>query len=292
MPTNQQTVTIIPWGCVHSDDPGFNEELWEECVEQIVKTPLCWTVGLGDYFTFARTHYREHIRAYKDDEDSQREIDAMIRDRAREFYKKYLRRMKGKLLGLAEGNHGWRFQNGTTDTQMLCELADVPYLGYLSWHRLRFVHQSGHSLHVLKMLVHHGDWSAGGMTSGGDVNALEKRAEGWNTDIFLAAHTHRKHAQVVPIMDLPERGELRIVERPRVYIRCGCFMKGYVPKCMTYVERKMLRPTALGWVTLRIQFYHGGQPEKYAKMRQMGLSMSDAKSKSHDAVRYRMRVEF
>ena len=281
-------MTLIGFGCLHADDPGFNEDLWLECVETIQKTPLCWAFGLGDYSTLARSHYRNYVRAYSQDEDSQREIDALVKDQMRDFYKKYFKPLKGKLLGLAEGNHRWEFLNGTTSTQFLCELAEIPYWGFTSLHRLQFVHQLGSGIYVLKMLAHHGDWSAGGITPGGDLNSLERRAEGWDTDITWVAHTHRKMAYVSPVMTIPETGTLRIIERPRVYIRAGCFVRGYVPGCVTYAERKLLKPTELGWVTLKVQFYQPRDPEKTARLKAEGKSDRSAAG----AVRYRFKVEF
>jgi|SRR3990167_279646 len=290
LPTNHQTVTIIPFACIHADEDGHHEELWEECVKTIERTPLCLGIGMGDYLTLARSHYRNHIRAYRNDEDSQKQLDRLVKDRLEDFNRKYLRRIKHKLIGLAEGNHRWEFLNGTTSTQYLCELAEVPYLGFASGHRLQFVHRSGHPLQVLKMIVHHGDWSGGGMTTGGDINSLERRAEGWNADIVIAAHTHRKWGIPVPIMDFPAKGELKVVERPRAYIRAGCFVRGYVPGCVTYAERKLMKPTALGWVTLRIQFLQPYDPRKYRQSIEAGANPQTASHRSEMV--YRMRVEY
>ena len=153
---------------------------------------------------------------------------------------------------------------------------------------MQFVQRSGASIAVLKLLAHHGDWSAGGITPGGDLNSLERRAEGWDTDITWVAHTHRKLVYISPVMTIPETGKLRLIEHPRVYIRAGCFVRGYVPGCTTYAERKLLKPTELGWVTLRIQFYQPRDPEKAARRRAEGKSSHEGAA---GAVRYRFRVE-
>src|SRR3990167_10747310 len=81
LPTNHQTVTIIPFACIHADEDGHHEELWEECVKTIERTPLCLGIGMGDYLTLARSHYRNHIRAYRNDEDSQKQLDRLVKDR-------------------------------------------------------------------------------------------------------------------------------------------------------------------------------------------------------------------
>lgn len=263
LPSASVEWTLIPFGCVHEDDPGFNRDLWASCVEQIQRTPHCSAIGLGDYFTLARTTYQKYIRGYQADEDSQRDLDAMIRERAEKFYRTWLKPMAGKLMGLAEGNHGWTFLDGTTDTQFMCALAKVPYLEKGSVHRVKV--QAGPHARNLKMLVHHGDWSGGAMTTGGDLNALESRAGGWDVDITIAGHTHRKHGWVVPVLTVTDQGPPQLIERDRVYVRAGCFMRGYTPNCVSYVERKMLKPTALGWVTLKVRLVRPYEKNRYER---------------------------
>lgn len=263
LPSTSDEWTLIPFGCVHEDDPGHNAELWASCVEFVNKTPHCSALGLGDYFTLARTTYMKHIRGYQADEDSQRDLDAMIRERAEKFYRQHLKPMAGKLMGLAEGNHGWTFLDGTTDTQLLCRLAKVPYLEKGSLHRVSFK-AAAHS-RLLKILVHHGDWSGGAMTTGGDLNALESRASGWDVDVTIAGHTHRKHGWTVPVLTCTEQGPPQLIERDRVYIRAGCFMRGYTPGCVTYAERKLLKPTALGWVTLKTRLVRPYESQRYER---------------------------
>ena len=266
LPTIASTVTIVPFGCVHADDPGFDADLFEECLDTIVRTPHCYAVGLGDYHTLARTTYRKHLASYRADEDSQRQLDTLAETQTRQFYRQYLQRIPaGKLLGLAEGNHYWSFIDGTTDTQLLCRLAKVPYLEKGSLHRLVFRHRSGHGIRVLTMLVHHGDWGGTASTTGGDINSMEGRGRGWDVDLVVFGHTHRKAAYAVPVLGMPLTGRLQIKERPRAYVRAGCFTKGYVERCITYVERRLMPPTALGWVTIQIEFFQKYSAEARAR---------------------------
>ena len=102
----------------------------------------------------------------------------------------------------------------------------------------------------------------GGRTTSGDVAALTKLEAGFDADIYVAGHTHRRHAHKEAVLTLSRKGEPRIVDRTRVFIRCGAFLKGFredeptttrrhVP---TYAEEKMLRPTDLGWVELEVKW--------------------------------------
>ena len=261
-------LTIIPFGCVHRDDPGFRESLWRQCVDEIASTSNCYAVGLGDYANFLRTTARTYLKAYVADDNSFRELDSMVKGEAIRFYETYLKRIKDKLLGLAEGNHYHEFQNQTTDTQLLCDLAQVPYLDKPCFMRLAVkMKASGEretkTLKVFKVLIHHGDWSGGNSRIGGDVNAAENKALGFDFDIYIFSHTHRLWGMHIPSLTIPTMGALKVIERPRVFIRSGCFMTGYDEKCQkSYAHKKLLPPTELGYCRLGIQFYREYERER------------------------------
>lgn len=265
LPSKCSTLTIIPFGCLHSDDPGFNQDLWNQCVEEIRTTPHCLAIGCGDYRNFLRTTARRYLKAYVADEESWRDMDAMVRREVDHFTKKHLEPIKHKLVGLADGNHLYEFSTGGNDTQMMCRLLDVPYLEKLSIIRLTV--ELGHHdrTRVLRILVHHGDWSSGYTRIGGDLNAAEMKAMGWDADVFIFGHTHRLVGWIKPIMSVPLRGELRVVERPMAVLRTGSFVKGYLqcPTLPGYVEKKLLHPTNLGYPRLMVHFGKQWDKEKY-----------------------------
>ena len=75
-------LTIIPFGCVHRDDPGFREPLWRQCVDEIASTHNCYAIGLGDYANFLRTTARTYLKAYVADDNSFRELDSIVKSDA------------------------------------------------------------------------------------------------------------------------------------------------------------------------------------------------------------------
>src|SRR5262245_7401183 len=122
LPTRHQTIQLIPLGCVHADTEGFDRKLFADAIDRIEKDPMTWAIGCGDYFDLARTALRRTIRVYakeQGDEGSQRIFDKDVAKRTADFHARYYRRIQSRLLGLAEGNHHWEFEDGTTDTQML-----------------------------------------------------------------------------------------------------------------------------------------------------------------------------
>ena len=296
LPTWGTPWALTPLGCWHVDEDGCDEDLLQETLDRIRREPLHYWVGLGDYFSLARTHYRDFLKTYTSDSDSRKPFDKWAREECRRFYHKWLKPVQHKCWGLAEGNHRWDFPDGTTSTQYLCQLANVPYLEKGSLHRIAVHHKNylkdgktGGTV-TLKMLVHHGDWSAGSGTTGGDINSAQSRANAWDVDIAIFAHTHRKHGWTVPVLTVPAKGALELVERPRVYIRAGSFMKGYLRGCSTYAEAKLLPPTALGAVTLRVGFKQDYSPVRYAKKRER-QPQEKALGGAATAYRVRYRLE-
>src|SRR3990167_573660 len=296
-------VTLIPFGCVHSDDPGFNQEEWERCLQDIRSTPDCYAIGLGDYKNFLRTTARKHLKSYTGDEDSWRDLDQMVRKEAQEFLGRWLLPIRHKLIGLAEGNHMYEFSTGGTDTQYMCERLEVPYLSKPAFVRLQFRERSHHKVYAtLKMLVHHGDWSGGYTRAGGDVNSAEMKALGFDFDIYVFSHTHRKWAMQIPNLTIPIRGALRTVERPRVFIRTGCFVRGFPDRCATaetqvresgrYASKKLLNPTAIGYVRLVTSFHRRVDRQKYDDLRKQGKTVRYADMRSYENLGHRFEVQY
>ncbi len=283
-------VTIIPFGCIHADDPGFREDLWAQCVKEIMETENCIGIGMGDYKNWVRGTARKHLRSYTADEDSWKELDRMVRGEVERFVFKGLKPMAkaGKLVGLSEGNHYHQFIDGTTDTQYMCQLLEVPYLDKPAFLRLNIKRADGKGVRVFKILLHHGDWSGGYTRVGGDVNAAEMKALGFDFDIYFYGHTHRLWGIHMPSLTIPTRGELQVIERPRAFMRCGSFVAGYVPECANYVQKKLLPPTHVGYGRVSIHFYREYDAAKSARK----AKTKKGSSSFYSAYKYRYEVRY
>ena len=287
LPTYDTPLTIIPFGCVHADDPGFREHLWAQCVQEILDTPYCLGIGLGDYKNLFRSHARMHLKSYTADEDSWRELDALIRGEARKFAEKWLRPMadKGKLLGLAEGNLFYKFSDGTTDTQFMCHLLDVPYLEKPAFVRLNVNLGKHEQTQIQKLLIHHGDWSSGYSRPGGDLNSIEIKGMSFDFDIYIFSHTHRKFGHLSPSMTINSKGRLKTIEKPRLFIRTGAFVASYDACTQTYAQKKLLAPTELGYVVAMVKWVRHRDKEMYAKMKLAGVAYRNRVNTARDNLR-------
>ena len=271
VPKQAVTIELLPLGCLHAETEGFDRPLFESAINRVKANPLARVVGCGDYFDFARSAYRRHLNSYQGDEDSRKSIDKSVTTQTGEFYDRYFRKIKGQILGFAEGNHHYTFPDGTTNTQLLCRLAEVPYLGVASWHRL-FLRQGAHPVRTLSLFVHHGNWSqsAGGRTKGASRNAADVHAIGRLADIVIFAHDHKPDAWLDKWQTVSSHGPPKIKYRTRAFVRAGTFMEGEVQGCTTYVERALLRPETIGYVVLKLTFAQAYSAERYQQLKGTG----------------------
>lgn len=257
LPSWAQEFRLIPFGCVHADTEGFSESLWRECVTDIAK-PHTYAIGAGDYLDAVRTHARVAINEYRARGEDDMSPDRWARRDYEEFYRKWLKPIRDKILFIAKGNHLWEFSHGGTSDNLLAELCGCAYGDKPTFLRLKIkVHDR--VVKTFKILVHHEGGGGGGYARHGtDLNAAETKLHQFGAfDIVIFSHTHRKWGLLIPDLDLPERGELRLVERTRALIRTGCFTRSYGPNCLShYAHKKLLPPTELGYVTLKMKLTH------------------------------------
>lgn len=270
VPTQNTTVSLFPFACVHQDNPGHSIGAWREYLEEVKNTPNGYAIGLGDYYDWLRTHARDYLKHYPNDENSFQELDK-YRQKMAEQFAAQLQPIQSRLIGLSLGNHHHQFQDGHNDTMEICRLLKVPYLEKGFFVRLH-ISKPGRSAHaILLILGHHGDGVGGaGYTAGGDVNTLHRKSSDFQFDILLVAHNHRKWGDKHPLLTVPQRGSLRLIERQIAYVRCGCFMRGYVEGCTTYAESRLMKPTDIGHVRLDILFKSDYDAERHRQNKQHG----------------------
>lgn len=294
LPSPSTPFRIIPVGCLHADDEGHRRHLWDRCRKDI-EQPHTYMIGAGDYRDLLRTTARNHLKQYISDKISMKNLDDVVRESTVDFYHDYFKGLENKIIGLGKGNHLYEYSSGPyeNDNAQLCKLLYCAYLDNPSFIRLN-VRYAKRTMAVLKILLHHGNWSGGSSRPGGSVNAAEMKALGFDFDIYIFSHDHRKWAMHIPAITIPKSGALTVVERPRCFIRTGCFVAGYDEKCgpNNYVQEKLMHPSDLGYVTLTVQFYREYEAEKYHGARLTGKTRPQARSGSMGNFKYRFSVTF
>jgi hypothetical protein len=257
-----QPLTLIPAGCLHW--PIGDKQLLKAWIERVKKDPRARTILMGDTLDAARTHYRDHLKTYRGDGNSQLALDEWHKRDVEELAR-LLKPIRDKILAAILGNHYWTYADETNSEQYLCQLLKIPYLGPLGIVRLDFQEPSVKSRQTrnqVTIFAHHHGGSAGGRTLGGDVNSLTKQETTFNADVYLLGHTHRRYGIPETSIGITSRGEPRVEAYDKIFVRTGAFYKCFVEDkpsverahIPTYAELKALRPTNLGWVELTIRF--------------------------------------
>jgi hypothetical protein len=267
---DSKRLLFMPACCIHH--PIGEKDLLREWVARLKSDPDARTVLLGDSIDLARGHFRNHVRGYRDDENSQEALDDYARKEVAALAKE-LEPIRDKVWGTIRGNHYWEFSDGTNSEQYLCQLLKIPYLGAMAMIRVAFSVRRSNPLpktHTLTILVHHSGGSTGARTTGGDVAALARTEAGFDADMYVAGHTHRRIAWKDPQLALTSKNEPRIVERSKVFVRAGCMLKGFKEDHPTtsqrhapaYAELRMYRPSDLGWVEVETVWRERFQGER------------------------------
>ncbi len=215
-------------------------------------------LGMGDYIDMLSPSNRARARAAALYDTALDVLDQKALDLLGELYDKALAPSKGRWLGLLEGHHYWQDQDGLTSDQHLAAMLGTKFLGTNANVRLRF--NNGTRRGDINIWAHHGVGT--GSTAASVLNRLSRISQGFEADIYLMGHLHRKVGEpldyIVP--EYPARGgEPFLVHRTRIMACTGSFLKGYmvghkagrVPRG-TYVEQGMMNPVALGGVLVKI----------------------------------------
>lgn len=256
--------TFYALGCAHR--PIGETDLWKAWIKEVRADKYAFALLCGDTLDFARTHYREHLRSYRSDRNSQLAIDKWVQEEVEEVARD-LRPIAPKIIGAILGNHAHETVDGINSEQLLCQRLGIPYLGVMGAVRLDFMETERDRRHTLTLVAHHSGGSTGASSAAADVRQLEAFESKWDADIYVLSHTHRRHGYKTPQLGLQQRGEPRVTERTKVLIRTGSLLKGYgddepradKPHFPSYAEERAYRPTDLGWVKTEINMRKDGE---------------------------------
>jgi hypothetical protein len=245
-----RTLTLVPFGDIHHDSPGFSEEAWVKFLKRgkslAAKGDVLF-LGMGDYLDGYSTSERMVIYSGGMHESSLAREEEAARKRVARLAKD-LEFMRGRLIGLMGGNHFPVFKGGITGDQHLAELLGADYLGACCAVRLSFQRQGTTSRTSIDIFAHHG--KGGGTTAGGRLNAVEKLQQVCDADIFLMGDNHARGC-------IPTGERLRLVDTNGTLLvktkatwigRTGSFLRAYVENQPSYVCDAALPPANLGHI--------------------------------------------
>jgi hypothetical protein len=247
--TNEgKPIYILPFGDIHKGSPMHNGNRWKAWLDWAKTKNNAYFLGMGDYFDLASSSERKILKSGLH-ESTTSTLDSIYMEKVLEITKE-LSFMKGRLIGLIEGNHFGEFQNGMTTTQKMCDILKCKYLGVASLIRL-VVEGRGNRRSSVDVFAHHG--KGFGRLVGSGLNNVQQMSEIADAQIYLMGDNHQKSLAYSDRMYLAGgKGRYYVRNRKQLYARTGSFLNGYKDGAASYVTDKLLNPTNLGTIKIEL----------------------------------------
>lgn len=220
---------IFPFSDVHYNAPNCDRDKfhrWCDYAKRMIDEMdgRVLFIGVGDYDDMASTSEREYFQKFHS--TTKDSLDTFMECKTQEFIDR-IKFMKGRLIGMIEGNHYFKFQSGITSTQKMCEALNCKYLGGSSIIRLVFKYMKGSRASSIDIYAHHtaGSKGGGGRRVGSSINKLEDMSHVWFADIYLAGHDHKLNSAHPIMMYLDHHGYVKAKEQ--LLVRTGSFQKAW-----------------------------------------------------------------
>lgn len=257
------------------DSKGHDASLWQQFLEDVEQTQDAVVIGVGDYLDWTRAILRPSLAAvWGEDEKTAEEYDTMVMETFVypfvDGIRKHCPSFSKKCLGLIEGNHhaamqSFRFrQSGRTSTEEICGLLGVTYLGLSAWLRLGIRPTRHTKSHNLNIVATHSTSASANLPA--SLASAGRLIDGWRDwDIFLTANDHKLGHDLRQVPGCTQRGRPRMIQHDVVVGRVGSFQKGFTEEAesSSYVERKFLKPSRLGWLSFEARVESKRDPENY-----------------------------
>ena len=251
-----ETVTVMPIGDAQVGVEATDLKRLKAHMEWGFHTKHAMFLGMGDYVDMASPSNRRTLKAAGLYDTVTEALQAKAKEDIKTFLQSTLY-TKGAWLGLLQGHHYMDMADGSTSDTQIAEALRAPFLGDAALVRIIFdKHKDVDGLPVkADIWCHHG--RGGGVGAAAPISLLEKTARGFDADIYLMGHQHKKVA--TPIDELFYSRDGRMLHRTKLLACTGSFLKGYLDNSMsegraggTYVEKGMMTPVSLGGIVIEM----------------------------------------
>ena len=268
-----ETVTLMPIGDAQVGVEAADLKRLKSHMEWGFHTKQALFLGMGDYVDMASPSNRRTLKAA----GLYDTVTEALQVKAQEDIKTFLQHTmytKGAWLGLLQGHHYMDMADGTTSDMKIAEALRAPFLGDAAIVRIIFdKHKDVDGLPLkADIWCHHG--RGGGVGAAAPISLLEKTARGFDADIYLMGHQHKKVA--TPIDEMFWSRDGRMLHRTKLLACTGSFLKGYLANSMsegraggTYVEKGMMTPVSLGGIVIEL----GVVKEEYGDRLDINVSL-------------------
>lgn len=251
-PEDGSPIVLYPLGDIHLGASACDVADFRRIVEQIKTEPNAYWLGIGDMgdcIMPSDPRFNARSSALADPENYAYEQLDLIRTE--------LAPIADKCIGLHDGNHETAFRKYyfVDPGKQLSREWGVPFLEYTALTRLDIEIPRGplahHRVWTLNVFSEHG--ATGGGTPGNAVNALQRRGNEFEADIFLKGHVHQRG---ITSRQLLAWGGKKYLVKDRLFVLTGTFLKGYQVDELTYGERKAYPPNEIGSTAILLDTKH------------------------------------
>lgn len=258
--TNKQ-IHIIFVGDNHDDIGAHCNDHLQEVKAYAKKQPYASVLFMlmGDYGDFCSTSERAIIRNSKLHDQTIKTFDDVAESRLMKRIKQF-EFMKGRVIGVHNGNHDWKFStgrfNGMYASEVLARELRAKHIGYVAYSVLQFKNMGYNYCSRFDIVSCHG--KGGGKRIGAGFNTIEDMTmifEG--DDVYAQGHNHQLGG--IPLarlgVDVPNKsGKPELKQRVIHLVRTGSAMEGYRVGEETYVSNALMKPCVLGSPVVIIQY--------------------------------------
>ena len=224
---------LIPIGDTHVGDPGFDDKLFMDKVQQIKDDPNALCVLTGDMINNALKDSVSNV------------YDAMRPSDEIRYFVKLMDPIKDKLIGVINGNHCIRTDKHSdiSPAEIIAAKLNTPYFGDEVFLKVSFGRTVPHNNQVYYgVFLYHG--AGGGRLAGSKVNVVQRMTQVVLADIYIAGHTHQMSA-VPQTIYVPDLRTNKVNEQKMMCVSTGSYLKRD-----GYPAQKGLPPMALGSPTI------------------------------------------
>ena len=244
--TLTEPIDLHIFGDVHYGCDHHSAEKWRKFRTNCLKSKNPYYIGMGDFIDLGSESERKCLNGGILHESTQSTLTRLYEQQCDGLLED-IGFMRGRLLGLIEGNHYAEFRDQTTSTQRMCRDMKCDYLGISSFIKLRIVYHGTRT--SIDIWAHHG--KAGAQFVSTSLKKVEDMARTAEADVYIMGHDHQRGA--VPLSRLKLNRRMQVVDHTAYAVRSGSFLRGYVAGEESYVARAGLKPASLGGVTLHLQ---------------------------------------
>ncbi len=258
-PSRSDELVIYDLADIHDGNRACALSDFKRDRDRIRDDPNAFWVGGGDYGEYISVSDRrfasQTVAEWITVEDLGH-LGSTIRKHIRDLFQP----IKHKCLGLLLGNHEISYARAKEQEDMhswLCVSLGVPNLGYCALLDIVFVRKpgckrprlvatapgKGHTSQTFRLFLHHGAGYA--QTEGGKINKLVQFMRNFDADIYMVAHVHDQTGKRV-IEIAADSACTKLIDRQRLGIITGSYLKTYAQGVTGYGEIKGYRPVPLG----------------------------------------------